>query len=50
MFAPSAELVKQYADTIVSAQDTQDRKIQELLRDYVLENLSPDPKRAAAAG
>jgi nucleoside diphosphate kinase len=44
MFAPSAELVKQYAETIVSAQDTQDRKVQELLRDYVLENLSPDPK------
>jgi nucleoside diphosphate kinase len=44
MFAPSAELVKQYAETIVSAQDTQDRKIQELLRDYVLENLAPDPK------
>ena len=44
MFAPSAELVKQYAETIVSAHDTQDRKIQELLRDYVLENLSPDPK------
>jgi nucleoside diphosphate kinase len=44
MFAPSAELAKEYAATIVSAQDTQDRKIQELLRDYVLENLSPDPK------
>jgi nucleoside diphosphate kinase len=44
MFAPSAELVKQYAATIVSAQDTQDRKIQELLRDYVLENLAPDLK------
>jgi nucleoside diphosphate kinase len=44
MFAPSDELVKEYAATIVSAQDTQDRKIQELLRDYVLENLSPDPK------
>ena len=44
MFAPSAELVKQYAETIVSAQDTQDRKIQELLREYVLKNLSPDPK------
>jgi nucleoside diphosphate kinase len=44
MFAPSAELVKEYAATIVSAQDPQDRKIQELLRDYVLENLSPDPK------
>jgi nucleoside diphosphate kinase len=44
MFAPSPELVKQYAETIVSAQDTQDRKIQELLRQYVLTNLSPDPK------
>lgn len=44
MFAPSAELVKEYADTIVSAQDTQDRKVQELLKQYVLENLSPDPK------
>jgi nucleoside diphosphate kinase len=44
MFAPSPELVKEYADTLVSAHDSQDRKIQELLRDYVLENLSPDPK------
>jgi len=44
MFAPSPELVKEYAATIVSAQDPQDRKIQELLRDYVLENFSPDPK------
>jgi nucleoside diphosphate kinase len=44
MFAPSAELVKQYAETIVSAHDSQDRKIQELLQQYVLENLSPDPK------
>ncbi|HEY5040828.1 MAG TPA: nucleoside-diphosphate kinase, partial [Verrucomicrobiae bacterium] len=44
MFAPSAELARDYADTIVSAHDTQDRKIQELLKDYVLQNLSPDPK------
>ena len=44
MFAPSAELVKEYAETIVSAHDTQDRKIQELLREYVLHNLAPDPK------
>jgi len=44
MFAPSAGLVKEYAETIVSAHDTQDRKIQELLRDYVLRNLAPDPK------
>jgi nucleoside diphosphate kinase len=43
MFAPSTELVKEYAETIVSAHDTQDRKIQELLQQYVLKNLSPDP-------
>ena len=43
MFAPSAELVKEYASTIVSAHDTQDRKIQEMLRDYMVKNLSPDP-------
>ena len=44
MFAPSTELVKEYAETIVSAHDTQDRKIQELLKEYVLQNLAPDPK------
>jgi nucleoside diphosphate kinase len=44
MFAPGEELARQYAETIVSAEDPQDRKIQELLRDYVLNNLSPDPK------
>ena len=44
MFAPSAELVKEYAETIVSAHDPQDRKIQELLKEYVLQNLAPDPK------
>ena len=44
MFAPSAELITQYAETIVSAHDPQDRKIQELLKQYVLQNFSPDPK------
>jgi nucleoside diphosphate kinase len=44
MFAPSADLAKAYADTIVSAHDSTDRKIQELLRDYVLHDLAPDPK------
>jgi nucleoside diphosphate kinase len=44
MFAPSTELVKQYSDVIISANDPQDRKIQELIRDYILQNLSPDPK------
>jgi nucleoside diphosphate kinase len=42
MFAPSVELVKEYSEAIVSAHDPQDRKIQELLKTYVQENLSPD--------
>ncbi|MGA2870538.1 MAG: nucleoside-diphosphate kinase [Verrucomicrobiota bacterium] len=44
MFAPSTELIREYAETIVSAHDTHDRKIQELLKEYVLHNLAPDPK------
>ena len=44
MFAPSEELVKEYSHAIVSANDPQDRRIQELIRDYILQNLSPDPK------
>ncbi len=44
MFAPSAELVKEYAETIVSAQDSHERKVQELLKEYVLSDLAPDPK------
>ena len=44
MFAPSQELVREYAENIISAHDPQDRKIQELLREYILHNFSPDPK------
>src|ERR1700733_4807288 len=44
MFAPSAELVKKYSEAIVSANDPQDRRIQELIYDYILQNLAPDPK------
>ena len=44
LFAPSPELVKEYSENIVSANDPQDRRIQELIRDYILKNLSPDPK------
>src|SRR5438874_6706966 len=44
MFAPTTELVQQYSQAIVSANDPQDRRIQELIRDYILQNLSPDPK------
>jgi nucleoside diphosphate kinase len=44
MFAPSRELVEQYAEIAVSEKDPQDRKIQELIRRYILDNYSPDPK------
>jgi nucleoside diphosphate kinase len=44
MLAPSAELIRQYAENIVSAHDPQDRRIQELLCQYVIQNFSPDPK------
>src|SRR5512137_1307564 len=44
MFAPSAELVQQYAEETISANDPQDRRIQELIYDYIMRNLGPDPK------
>src|SRR5688572_16197543 len=44
MFAPSEELVKKYSEAIISANDPQDRRIQELIYNYILQNLSPDPK------
>lgn len=44
MFAPSAELVQKYSEAIVSANDPQDRKIQEMLREYILTHFGPDSK------
>ncbi|MDQ6631286.1 MAG: nucleoside-diphosphate kinase [Verrucomicrobiota bacterium] len=44
LFAPSQELVQQYSEVIISANDPQDRQIQELIRQYILKNLAPDPK------
>src|SRR2546422_6241038 len=44
MFAPSSELVQKYSEAIISANDPQDRHIQELIYNYILQNLSPDPK------
>ncbi len=44
MFAPSTDLVQKYSEVIVSADDPQDREIQELIRSYILKNLSPDSK------
>ena len=44
MFAPGRELVERYAEITVSVKDPQNRKIQELIRQYILDNYSPDPK------
>src|SRR5438132_3441326 len=44
MFAPSAELVKKYSEAIISANDPQDRRVQDLIYNYILQNLAPDPK------
>jgi len=44
MFAPGAALVKEYAEVIISAHDPQDRRVQELIRDYTVRNFSPDPR------
>src|ERR1043165_1188478 len=44
MFAPSAELVQKYSEATISANDPQDRRIQELIFHYILQTLAPDPK------
>lgn len=44
MFGPSPELVKKYASATISANDPQDRKVQQLIYDYILRNVGPDPK------
>jgi nucleoside diphosphate kinase len=44
MFAPSRELAEQYAEIATSPKDPQDRKIQDLIRQYILDNYAPDPK------
>jgi len=43
MFAPSQKLIEDYASNVVSAHDPQDRRIQELIRDYVRVRFAPDP-------
>jgi nucleoside diphosphate kinase len=40
MFAPSAELVRRYAETIVTEIHARHRATQELIRDYVLKNFT----------
>src|SRR5437867_10994180 len=42
MVAPSAELAKRYADTIVTETDPRHRATQELIRKYVLKNFTAE--------
>src|SRR5512140_731830 len=44
MFAPSSELIREYSDQTISANDPQDRRIQELIYNYILQNFSADAK------
>jgi nucleoside diphosphate kinase len=44
MFAPSQALVEEYARDLISAENPQDRLIQEHLRNYVLKNFAPDAR------
>ncbi len=44
MFAPSAELAQAYSEVVISANDPQDRRIQEHIRDYISRQFSPDAK------
>ena len=43
MFAPSQELVQEYAEMIVSPDDPQEPRVQEWIRQYVLEKFAPTP-------
>jgi nucleoside diphosphate kinase len=42
MFAPSAELARRYADTILTETDARHRATQQLIREYVLKNFTGD--------
>ena len=44
MFAPGRELIEEYAKSIVTATDARHRRTQELIREYVLKNLAPNPE------
>jgi nucleoside diphosphate kinase len=44
MFAPSRELIGEYAQTIVTDPEPRHRRTQELIREYVLKNLAPNPE------
>ena len=49
MFAPSADLVQQYTKEIVSAEDPEERRVQEWIRDYMIQHLMPEAKIGRAS-
>ena len=44
MFGASQLLVEEYSKVVISANDPQDRKVQQLIHDYIVRELGPDPK------
>jgi nucleoside diphosphate kinase len=48
MFAPSEDLVRRYAETIVSETEAKHRATQDLIRQYVLKNFSGEKQRQHA--
>jgi nucleoside diphosphate kinase len=44
MFAPSRELIQEYSEAIISTEDPQDRRIQEMIKEYVQLDIGPDRK------
>jgi len=44
MFAPSQALIDEYAQELISAEDPQDRIIQDYIHAYVLKNFAPDAR------
>lgn len=44
LFGPRQELVEEYSKVVISAADPQDRGVQQLIHDYIVRELGPDPK------
>jgi len=44
MFAPGPELTQQFAEATAASSDPSDRRIQELIQDYILNHVGPDKK------
>jgi len=44
MFAPGNKLISEYSEMIISSKDPQDKFIQQLIREYVIDHIGPDQK------